>query len=584
MVSRFLLLALSLCAGGTAWKAQKRHLTEALVASSEGALFSDISRSVKGFLGKGAGTDSDMLREAQAAMASGPSTASPSRASAPPSVSGMPDRARKADVVFEVKQVEDIQALVLETKVPVVLDIYADWCGPCKALAPALEETAINAGGLFRVVKVNSDKFQHISKLLKVKGLPSVFGFVDGEIVDKFEGLPQPPVLQKFLTELVGRKTNAGRVAELRPLSEKFAVEMALSSYPYSKQEKLAAQISEEMDALVPPASEETDGAGEMNLSLKEVERISAMTKVLAAYMRNAAKHRKNPKYTVLNTTSRAFSEKVSPFPAALRVLKLVGFITDPSNRAFLKLTGKNVAPLVIGDRALRRWSDALETRTQFLKRAAQRKAAEERRRQAQEAEDLFAEESDEEEDANVTQKVVCDERTGICALPDRQTSSSVEKEKEEWDESEFERPEPLYTAHGTDSRESEPSDSDSNLEEGGGGTMRTTIISQQRQRGCKRSQRVGGRGRSWVSRGLVVRPRLFILQDFCLKKTVRETATLGVTRLSWRFLLIPPKRGKRSQKRARGQRQRKETNREAETRKRVCDSVRGRRMFESLK
>ena len=63
-------------------------------------------------------------------------------------------KANKADVVFEATAAQ-VQELVLESPVPVLLDVYADWCGPCKVLGPILEEMAVKAGGLFRLVKIN---------------------------------------------------------------------------------------------------------------------------------------------------------------------------------------------------------------------------------------------------------------------------------------------------------------------------------------------------------------------------------------------------------------------------------------------
>lgn len=65
-----------------------------------------------------------------------------------------PKPAKKSDVVFEATTAQ-IQELVLESPVPVLLDVYADWCGPCKVLGPALEDMAVKSGGMFRLVKVS---------------------------------------------------------------------------------------------------------------------------------------------------------------------------------------------------------------------------------------------------------------------------------------------------------------------------------------------------------------------------------------------------------------------------------------------
>lgn len=58
--------------------------------------------------------------------------------------------------------------MVIESPVPVLLDVYADWCGPCKQLGPVLENAAIQSGGMFRVAKLNSDKNRGVSETLGV--------------------------------------------------------------------------------------------------------------------------------------------------------------------------------------------------------------------------------------------------------------------------------------------------------------------------------------------------------------------------------------------------------------------------------
>jgi thiol-disulfide isomerase/thioredoxin len=90
-----------------------------------------------------------------------------------------PTPARKEDVVFE-GTTADLQKLVIESPVPVLLDVYADWCGPCKQLTPLLEQICINAGGMLRLVKINTDQQRQISSALEVTSLPTVFGIRDG--------------------------------------------------------------------------------------------------------------------------------------------------------------------------------------------------------------------------------------------------------------------------------------------------------------------------------------------------------------------------------------------------------------------
>lgn len=102
----------------------------------------------------------------------------------PPKTENPPKPANKADVVFEITS-NNFQKVVLESPVPVLLDVYADWCGPCKQLTPILEDAAVKAGGMFRLCKINVDKERSMVDALDTRGFPTVYAVGKGKFTDR---------------------------------------------------------------------------------------------------------------------------------------------------------------------------------------------------------------------------------------------------------------------------------------------------------------------------------------------------------------------------------------------------------------
>jgi putative thioredoxin len=114
-------------------------------------------------------------------------------------------RPTAADVIKE-SSTATFEADVLDASmdVPVIVDFWAPWCGPCKQLGPALEKLVREARGAVRLVKINVDQNQDLAAHLRVKSIPAVFAFKDGRPVDGFVGALPESQLKAFIQRLAG--------------------------------------------------------------------------------------------------------------------------------------------------------------------------------------------------------------------------------------------------------------------------------------------------------------------------------------------------------------------------------------------
>lgn len=92
---------------------------------------------------------------------------------------------------------------VLQSPQPVLVDFWATWCGPCKALAPVVDELATEYNGKVKVGKVDTDANQGVSVRFSVSAIPTIMVFNKGEIVQKFVGLRGKKDFQAVLEKLI---------------------------------------------------------------------------------------------------------------------------------------------------------------------------------------------------------------------------------------------------------------------------------------------------------------------------------------------------------------------------------------------
>jgi len=252
-------------------------------------------------------------------------------------------------LVFDVT-LENLQSVVMESPIPVLIDVYATWCGPCKALTPILEGLCQKTK-LFRLAKLNTDENKEISNLLKVSSLPTVFGVKDGLILNSFRGLPQSEEqLRTFILSIYDN--NRQQEDQYKELSIQLAKIAGSSAYPFPVRERMIHRITH-------------------NLNELDVETSMETAQLLQKILSNIIQNPSDKKYRKLNLYRQIFAEKLTPYPPAIRILKIIGFHEEEhDDDSLIFLFGKtrqkviNIVPLIVGRDCIDKWLEKQHRRS----------------------------------------------------------------------------------------------------------------------------------------------------------------------------------------------------------------------------
>ena len=148
-----------------------------------------------------------------------------------------------ADLIIDGSEATFLKDVIEASKtVPIIVDFWAPWCGPCKTLGPALEAAVTAAKGRVKLVKIDVDRAPMLSQQLRIQSIPTVYAFWQGQPVDGFQGALAGSEIKKFIEKLTALGGDDGGLADALAAAEEMLAEGAAADAA----ETFAAILAEE--------------------------------------------------------------------------------------------------------------------------------------------------------------------------------------------------------------------------------------------------------------------------------------------------------------------------------------------------